>query len=55
MELKNSIHITAGRIFYAEDDVTNWVAIDPCRLGHHRWAWLVDGTIACGYCEVRGG
>jgi hypothetical protein len=22
----------------------------PCLVGRHRWAWLVDGRQACGYC-----
>lgn len=22
----------------------------PCEIGRHRWAWLVDGRQACGYC-----
>ena len=22
----------------------------PCEIGQHRWAWLVDGRQACGYC-----
>lgn len=22
----------------------------PCATGRHRWAWLVDGRQACGYC-----
>lgn len=26
--------------------------LHPCELGHHRWAWLVDGRQACGYCGV---
>ena len=25
---------------------------DPCYLNAHRWAWLVDGRQACGYCGV---
>lgn len=24
--------------------------LNPCDLGQHRWAWLVDGRQACGYC-----
>jgi hypothetical protein len=22
----------------------------PCEVGVHRWAWLVNGRQACGYC-----
>ena len=24
--------------------------LHPCEIGKHRWAWLVDGRQACGYC-----
>jgi hypothetical protein len=55
MELENNIKLTEGRIFFGDNDVTSWTEMElhPCLAGVHRWAWLIDGTVACGYCETR--
>lgn len=34
---------------HAEEPVPSRPA-HPCDTGRHRWAWLVGGGQACGYC-----